>query len=126
MLTSLAIEAAVAEPVEITVLTSVALNSALDELAPQYERASGNKLKITYSLISDIRKRVLAGETADIIMLSRPAMEDLAKQNKFESGSMEAHRNLGCMDACVPNVRDISRKQFVGCGPIDLIRRIIN
>jgi molybdate transport system substrate-binding protein len=82
------IDGAVAEPVEITVMTSIALNSALDEMAPQYERASGNKLKITYSLIADIRKRVLAGETADVIMLSRPAMEDLEKQDKFASGSM--------------------------------------
>jgi molybdate transport system substrate-binding protein len=72
-----AIEAAVAEPVEVTVLTSVALTSALDELAPQFERATGNKLKIGYSLIADIKKRVLAGETADVIMLSRPAMDDL-------------------------------------------------
>ena len=32
-----AIEGAVAEPAEVTVLTSVALTSALDELAPQFE-----------------------------------------------------------------------------------------
>ncbi len=83
-----AIEAAVAEPVEVTVLTSVALTSALDELAPQFERATGNKLKIGYSLIADIKKRVLAGETADVIMLSRPAMDDLQKQDKFAPGSI--------------------------------------
>jgi molybdate transport system substrate-binding protein len=83
-----AIEAAVAEPVEVTVLTSVALTSALDELAPQFERATGNKLKIGYSLIADIKKRVLAGETADVIMLSRPAMEDLQKQDKFAPGGI--------------------------------------
>ncbi|MDB5635599.1 MAG: Molybdate transport system substrate-binding protein [Bradyrhizobium sp.] len=83
-----AIEAAVAEPVEVTVLTSVALTSALDELAPQFERATGNKLKIGYSLIADIKKRVLAGETADVIMLSRPAMDDLQKQDKFAPGSL--------------------------------------
>jgi molybdate transport system substrate-binding protein len=80
--------AAAAEPVEITVLTSVALTSALDELAPQFERATGNKLKIGYSLIADIKKRVIAGETADVIMLSRPAMDDLAKQDKFAPGSV--------------------------------------
>jgi molybdate transport system substrate-binding protein len=83
-----AIEAAVAEPVEVTVLTSVALTSALDELAPQFERATGNKLKIGYSLIADIKKRVLAGETADVVMLSRPAMEDLQKQDKFAPGGI--------------------------------------
>jgi molybdate transport system substrate-binding protein len=80
--------AAAAEPVEITVLTSVALTAALDELAPQFERATGNKLKIGYSLIADIKKRVIAGETADVIMLSRPAMEDLSKQDKLAPGSI--------------------------------------
>jgi molybdate transport system substrate-binding protein len=83
-----AIDPAVAEPVEVTVLTSVALTSALDELAPQFERATGNKLKIGYSLIADIKKRVIAGETADVIMLSRPAMDDLQKQDKFAPGSI--------------------------------------
>jgi molybdate transport system substrate-binding protein len=83
-----AIDRAVAAPVEITVLTSVALTSALDELAAQYERTTGNKLKIGYSLIADIKKRVIAGETADVIMLSRPAMDDLAKQDKFTPGSI--------------------------------------
>src|SRR5450432_3289160 len=80
---SAAINGAVAEPVEVTVLTSVALTSALDELAPQFERATGNKLKIGYSLIADIKKRIIAGETADVVILSRPAMDDLAKQDKF-------------------------------------------
>jgi molybdate transport system substrate-binding protein len=81
-----ATERAVADPVEVSVLTSVALTSALDELAPQYERATGNRLKIGYSLIADIKKRIIAGETADVIILSRPAMDDLAKQDKFTGG----------------------------------------
>jgi molybdate transport system substrate-binding protein len=85
---SAAIGTAVAEPVEVTVLTSVALKSALDELAPQYERSTGNKLKLGYSLISDIRKRVLAGETADVIILSKPAMDDLQKQDRLAPGSI--------------------------------------
>ena len=52
----------VAHSAEIKVLTSVALTSALDELAPQFERATGNKLTIGYGLISDIRKRILEGK----------------------------------------------------------------
>ena len=83
----IAIETAVAEPAEVKVLASVALTSALDELAPQYERATGNRLKIDYSLIADIKKRILAGETADVIILSRPAMDELAKQDKFVPNS---------------------------------------
>jgi molybdate transport system substrate-binding protein len=81
-------EAAAAEPTELTVMTSVALASTLDELAPQYEHATGNKLKISYSLVADFKKRIIAGETADVIILSRPVMEDLGKQDKFLPGSI--------------------------------------
>jgi molybdate transport system substrate-binding protein len=88
LLCSVATGTAVAEPVEVTVLTSVALQSALDELAPQFERSTGNKLKLGYSLIADIKKRVLAGETADVIILSKPAMDDLQKQDKLAPGSI--------------------------------------
>jgi molybdate transport system substrate-binding protein len=76
--------AAAANAAEIKVMTSVALSSALDELKPAFEHASGNKLAITYSLIADLRKRILeGGESADVIMLSRPVMDELAKANKL-------------------------------------------
>jgi len=88
LLSAAAVEGAVAEPVEVTVLTSVALNSALDELGPQFERTTGKKLKIGYSLIVDIKKRIVAGETADVIILSRPVMDDLQKQEKVAPGSI--------------------------------------
>jgi molybdate transport system substrate-binding protein len=77
-----------ANAAEIKVLTSVALTAALNELAPKFEQASGNKLDIGYSLIADIRKRMLAGETADVIILSRPVMDELQKQDKFAPGSV--------------------------------------
>jgi molybdate transport system substrate-binding protein len=73
----------VAQAAEVKVLTSVALTSALDELAPIFEKESGNKLMIEYSLIAALRKRILDGETGDVIMLSRPVMEELQKQGKF-------------------------------------------
>lgn len=80
--------ATLAAAAQIKVLTSVALTAALNELAPKFEQASGNKLDIGYSLIADIRKRVLAGEIADVIILSRPVMDELQKQNKFAPDSV--------------------------------------
>ncbi len=77
-----------ANAAEIKVLTSVALTTALNELAPKFEQATGNKLNIGYSLIADIRKRILEGETADVIILSRPVMDELQKQDKFASGGI--------------------------------------
>jgi molybdate transport system substrate-binding protein len=73
---------------EIKVLTSVALTSALNEIAPNFEQTTGNKLNIGYSLIADIRHRMLDGETADVIILSRPVMDELDKQEKFASSSI--------------------------------------
>jgi molybdate transport system substrate-binding protein len=58
------------------------------ELAPNFEQATGNKLNIGYSLIADIRKRILDDETADVNILSRPVMDELDKQQKFASGSI--------------------------------------
>jgi molybdate transport system substrate-binding protein len=78
----------VADAAEVKVLTSVALTSALNELAPKFEQATGNKLNIGYSLIADIKKRMLDGETADVIILSRPVMDELQKQDKFAPGSI--------------------------------------
>lgn len=80
--------ATVGSAVEIRVLSSVALTSALNQTAPSFEQATGNKLDISYSLIADIRKRMLDGETADVIILSRPVIDELDKQEKFASGSI--------------------------------------
>ena len=80
--------ATVGSAAEIKVLSSVALTSALDQIAPSFEQATGNKLNIGYSLIAEIKKRMLDGETADVIILSRPVMDELGKQEKFTSGSI--------------------------------------
>jgi molybdate transport system substrate-binding protein len=77
-----------ARAAEIKVLTSVALTAALNELAPAFEKATGDKLTIVYGLAAEMRKRVLDGESADVIMITRPMMEDLQKQNKLAAGSL--------------------------------------
>jgi len=77
-----------ARAAELRVLTSVALTSALDEVAPLFEKATVHKLTIGYDLIANLRKRILEGETADVIILSRPVMEELQKQDKFAASGL--------------------------------------
>jgi molybdate transport system substrate-binding protein len=79
---------AVAKAADLKVLTSVALTSVLDELAPLFEKTTGTKLTIGYGLAAELKKRVLDGETADVIMLTRPMMDDLEKQNKFAANGL--------------------------------------
>lgn len=79
---------AAAQAAEVKVLTSVALKSVLDELSPAFEKKTGHKLTIDYGLAADQKKRVEAGERADLIILTRGMMEDLAKQNKLAAGAL--------------------------------------
>src|SRR3954465_4994145 len=87
-LTGLMLSALVADAAEVTVFTSVALTNALDELAPIFEQKTGNKLKISYDLAAVQKKRILDGERANVIILPRLLMEDLAKQNKVAPGNI--------------------------------------
>jgi molybdate transport system substrate-binding protein len=69
-------------------MSTVALTPTLDELIPKYESSSGNKLTIVYSTIADLKKRIDAGETADLMILSRPVLDDLQTQGKVAQGSI--------------------------------------
>lgn len=73
---------------EVKVLTSVALKSVLDELSPAFEKKTGDKVTIDYGLSVDQKKRILGGERADLIILTRGMMEDLQKQNKLAADSL--------------------------------------
>jgi molybdate transport system substrate-binding protein len=81
----LMLSATVGHAAEIKVFTSVALTQALNELAPIFEQKTGNKLTISYDLAAVQKKRILDGDRADVIILTRAMMEDLAKQNKLAS-----------------------------------------
>src|SRR3954447_3678058 len=87
-LAGLMLSAMAASAAEVKVFTSVGLTDALDELAPIFERTTGNKLTISYDLAAVQKKRILDGERADVIILTRAMMEDLAKQNKLAAGDI--------------------------------------
>ena len=51
-------------------------------------RDSGHKVTMVYGLIAELRKRIQDGETADVMILSRAALDDLQSQGKVASGSI--------------------------------------
>jgi molybdate transport system substrate-binding protein len=76
-----------ARAAEVKVLSTVAVTPALDELKVKYQ-ASGNQLTIVYGTIADLKKRIDAGETADVMILSRPVLDDLQTQGKIVQSSI--------------------------------------
>src|SRR6478672_10586340 len=73
---------------EIKVLASVALTAVLNELAPEFEKSSGNKVTVGYGLAAELKARVLNGESVDIIILTRPMMDELEQQKKVGANSV--------------------------------------
>jgi molybdate transport system substrate-binding protein len=73
---------------EIKVLTSVALTTSLNELAPIFEQKTGHKLVMEFDLAAVQKKRILDGDRADVIILTRSMMEELAQQNKLAPGKL--------------------------------------
>jgi molybdate transport system substrate-binding protein len=84
----LILSATVGHAAEVKVFTSVALTTALNELSPIFEQKTGDKLVIDFNLAAVQKKRLLDGDRADVIILTRSMMEDLAKQNKLAPGNL--------------------------------------
>jgi len=80
--------AAVAGAAEVKVLSAAVLKPALNELAPEFERASGHTLAISYESAGIVRKHVEAGDAADVVIIQRPVVEMLAKQGTIVARSV--------------------------------------
>src|SRR5207247_759701 len=76
------------EASEIKVLSAVAMRAALDELAPEFERQTGQKVAITYATAGVLRDRIQGGEMVDLTILPRPAMDPLVMQGKIAPGTV--------------------------------------
>jgi molybdate transport system substrate-binding protein len=76
-----------AHAAEVKVMSTVALTPAFGELTQKYQ-ASGNQLNIVFGTIASLKKRIDAGETADVLILSRPVLDDLQNQGKVVQSSV--------------------------------------
>jgi len=77
---------------EIKVVTSGAFTAAYLELAPEYERATHNKLVTEFgpsmgTTHNAIPVRLERGEAIDVVIMAAPALEDLIKQGKVRAAS---------------------------------------
>jgi molybdate transport system substrate-binding protein len=57
---------------EIRVFSGAAPQNALRDLAPEFERATGDRVEFTFRIVSEIQEKLAAGEKADLILLPAP------------------------------------------------------
>src|SRR4051794_27490346 len=71
-----------ADAAEIRVLASNGIKAAMEALQPQFEKASGDTLKIDYSTAATLRERIDKGEAFDAAILTDDAVDALIKSGK--------------------------------------------
>src|SRR3989442_13282720 len=76
-----------ADAAEIKVLSTQATEEAYRELVPQFEKASGHKVTTVFTGTLAANKRLAAGETYDLLIMSAPSIEEHIKAGKVVPGS---------------------------------------
>jgi len=75
-----------AEAAEIKALISTAMKAPFEEIAAQFEKATGHKVSAAYGPTGGLAKRIADGEAADMVVLGSQTSE-LMKQGKLAAGS---------------------------------------
>jgi molybdate transport system substrate-binding protein len=96
---AIAFACATAQAAEIRVLCSNGLREVVQELGPQFERASDHKLNITFGLASRFKQQIEGGEAFDVTVLTPAFVDELIKQGKIvpDSRTVIARTGMGIL-----------------------------
>jgi len=121
IIAALFVHVAQARAAEIHVVCSNGLKAVFEELAPQFEKASGNKVSVKFGLAAGFKQQIDAGEMFDLAILTPALVDDLIKSGKMaaDSKTIIARSGLGIMvrkGAKKPDVRtaDAFKKSLLG------------
>lgn len=73
-------------PNEIKVLSTTAMKTSLDELAPEFQRSSGQKLTFSFGPSARIAKMVADGEAHDVAIVTDAGHATLTAQGRLMAG----------------------------------------
>src|SRR5271157_5143927 len=79
--------AAAADAAEIKVISTGSFKAAFAELAPAFEKSSGHKATAIWAGTDEIIRRLVAGETLDIVIAPSPWIDDMIKRGLLVAGS---------------------------------------
>ncbi|MFY9759601.1 MAG: substrate-binding domain-containing protein [Xanthobacteraceae bacterium] len=84
-----------ASAVEIKILSTTAMKMVFEELAPRFERETGNRFSVNLGPSLVLEKRLLDGEAADVAIVTGPGAKELTERGKIFAGSLvEVARSL--------------------------------
>ncbi len=92
---SVAICSTAVQALELKVLTAGAFRATVVALVPEYEKASGNKVVVENDTVGALAKRILGGETFDVVVMTPAAVDELISKGKIASGSRKSLARVG-------------------------------
>lgn len=101
---------------DIRVFSGGAPQDALRHLAPEFERATGHSVQLTFQLVTDIQRKLAAGEKADVILLPIPLIAATEKTVplRTEGRIVLARVGIGVIVRQGTTPPDISTAEAVG------------
>jgi molybdate transport system substrate-binding protein len=69
-----------ASAAELQVFAAGAVQSVMQDIGPEFERASGHKLTFSFGTVGALQNRIVAGEAADVAVLSVAGITGLAER----------------------------------------------
>jgi molybdate transport system substrate-binding protein len=80
---------------EVKVLSAIGMQSAMEDLAPKFERATGHKLAMAFTTAGAAVKRAQGGEAADVVIATRQGIDGLVKNGKATADNVTALASAG-------------------------------
>jgi molybdate transport system substrate-binding protein len=93
---------------EIKVLSSVGIKAVIDELAPQFEKATKHKVTTVFGLAGAHKTSIDGGAPFDVAILTPPLLDDLIAKGRVSSKSNVARTGLGLMIKAGTHKPDVS------------------
>ena len=80
-------QSAIASAERITVLCSNGFKAVLQEVAPEFEKATKHEVAISYSVSAELKRRIEGGERFDVAILTPGLMADMIKGGHITASS---------------------------------------
>jgi molybdate transport system substrate-binding protein len=80
---------------ELRLLQGNALNAVMEELGPQFEKATESKLAVTLGTSAQLKARIASGEAFDVVLLTKAALDELATAGKVADSPRAAIARSG-------------------------------
>ena len=111
----------------IKILSAGAVKRGVSRIAAEFERATGATVKVEFTPVPELRKRMAAGETADVVVATPAVLDEFAAQNKLITGSRGflGRSRMGVVihaDAPVPAIPDTAAFKALLLGASHVVR----